>query len=432
MSARTIVSRPSLARHLLRASATPQVQFGRKLATVAEQHGASTMPPGQKATVGNLKTFELPEVLTGGASDQALGRDMINAWRKDGILQIGMDPINRKLADAAFLCSKKFFGLPYEKKAACLDDQSFAGYIASGEELTDNIADYSEIFTVTKDLPATDARVRQKWPSHGPCPWPFQQMQTVMQSYMDYLGQSGEKMLQLIAWGLGLKDGDALTKYTQDGWHHMRILRFPERNNVNGKGKAGRGIGSHTDYGLLVIAAQDDVGGLFIRPPYEGEEVANWRKSAAGMSEDDDKWVYVPPVPDVFTVFPGDMMQYVTDSFLPSTPHKVGLNTRDRFAFAYFHEPNFSAVMKPLEGFDSGQEPREGIHYGTHFTNMFMRNYPERITAKRMRSENRMKLLESPDLRWSEPPPVRNIEADPAVDAGPLYDNKQSQASAQI
>jgi len=24
----------------------------------------------------------------------------------------------------------------------------------------------------------------------------------------------------------------------------------------------------------------------------------------------------------------------------------------------------------------------KGIHYGTHFTNMFMRNYPERITRK--------------------------------------------------
>ncbi|KKY15282.1 putative 2-oxoglutarate-dependent ethylene succinate-forming enzyme [Diplodia seriata] len=389
------------------------------------------MPPGHKASVGNLKTFELPETLTGGASDQALGRSMIDAWRHDGILQISMDPINRKLADAAFICSKKFFDLPYKTKAACVDDQSFAGYIASGEELTDNIADYSEIFTVTKDLAATDARVQQQWPCHGPCPWPFKQMRTVMDAYMQYLGDSGEKMLQLIAWGLGLADGNALTRYTQDGWHHMRVLRFPERNNVNGKGKAGRGIGSHTDYGLLVIAAQDDVGGLFIRPPYEGEVVANWRESAAGLAEEDDKWVYVPPVPDVFTVFPGDMMQYVTNSFLPSTPHKVGLNNRERFAFAYFHEPNFSSVMKPLEGFDAGQEPREGIHYGTHFTNMFMRNYPKRITADRIHKEDRMKLLDSPELRWNEIPETQNVKAEPILDgAGPLFGSKQSQASA--
>lgn len=45
--------------------------------------------------------------------------------------------------------------------------------------------------------------------------------------------------------------------------------------------------------------------GLFIRPPYQGERNANWEKSTAGVKEDGDGWVYVPPVPDVFTVFPG-------------------------------------------------------------------------------------------------------------------------------
>lgn len=92
-------------------------------------------------------------------------------------------------------------------------------------------------------------------------------------------------------------------------------------------------------------------------------------------------------------------MQYMTDSFLPSTPHKVGLNTRDRFAFAYFHEPSFQAVVKPLEGYNNGQKPQEGIHYGTHFTNMFMRNYPERITTQRLHAEDRYKILAQPELR---------------------------------
>lgn len=81
--------------------------------------------------------------------------------------------------------------------------------------------------------------------------------------------------------------------------------RFPPTNQTNGKGKEGRGIGSHTDYGLLVIAAQDNVGGLFVRPPYDGQKYANWEKSSAGMKQEDDGWVYIPPVPGVFTVFPG-------------------------------------------------------------------------------------------------------------------------------
>jgi isopenicillin N synthase-like dioxygenase len=223
-------------------------------------------------------------------------------------------------------------------------------------------------------------------------------MREPMKRYMGYLGESGERLLRLVEYGLGVPEG-ALTRYTRDGWHHMRILRFPARHATNGKGKDGRGIGSHTDYGLAVIAAQDEVGGLFIRPPYEGEKYANWKESAAGKYEDDEKWVYVPPVPGVFTAFPGDMMQFMTNSYLPSTPHKVGLNTRERYAFAYFHEPSFQATCKPLPGYDNGQEPREGIHYGTHFTNMFMRNYPERITTHRLMAEDRYRKLSDPALR---------------------------------
>ena len=48
-------------------------------------------------------------------------------------------------------------------------------------------------------------------------------------------------------------------------------------------------------------------------------------------------------------------MQYMTGSFLPSTLHKVGLNNRERFAFAYFHEPNFQAVVRPLEGYQDSE-----------------------------------------------------------------------------
>jgi len=92
-------------------------------------------------------------------------------------------------------------------------------------------------------------------------------------------------------------------------------------------------------------------------------------------------------------------MQYMTNSVLPSTPHKVGLNTRERFAFAYFHEPSFQAVIRPLPGYNVGQSPLEGIHYGTHFTNMFMRNYPNRITTQRLIAEDRYSLLQRESLR---------------------------------
>ena len=100
---------------------------------------------------------------------------------------------------------------------------------------------------------------------------------------------------------------------------------------------------------------------------------------------------------------PGDMMQYLTRNYLTATPHKVGLNTRERFAIAYFHEPSFQAVLKPLEGGCGGMAQSsadiEGVHYGTHITNMFMRNYPDRITTRRLVEEDRYSLLKKPELR---------------------------------
>ena len=268
----------------------------------------TTMPPNYNATVADLSTFSLPVEVRGDEKDIALGKAMIAAWRKDGILQVSMDQYSRKLAAEAFAASQRYFGLSPAEKQTCVDDRNFAGYIASGEEITDGKADYSEIFTVVKDLPQTDKRVQAQWPCHGPVPWPetLPEFQDLTQRYMDNLGSAGERLLQLIALGLDLPSKDALTKYTRDGWHHMRVLRFPALGTENGKGETGRGIGSHTDYGLLVIAAQDHVGGLFIRPPYQDEKFANWEKSNAGMNEKDDKWTYVEPQEGVFTVFPGN------------------------------------------------------------------------------------------------------------------------------
>jgi isopenicillin N synthase-like dioxygenase len=36
----------------------------------------------------------------------------------------------------------------------------------------------------------------------------------------------------------------------------------------------------------------------------------------------EDLWTFVKPVPRVFTVFPGDILQFLTNGYLLSTPHK--------------------------------------------------------------------------------------------------------------
>src|SRR2546425_12077106 len=92
-------------------------------------------------------------------------------------------------------------------------------------------------------------------------------------------------------------------------------------------------------------------------------------KARRGMYENEEPWTLVKPVPNVLTVFPGDILQFLTNGYLLSTPHKVRLATQERFALAYFHEPNFEATVRPLHDPAS----KEFIHYGPQFTNMLMR-----------------------------------------------------------
>jgi isopenicillin N synthase-like dioxygenase len=335
-----------------------------------------------------LRTFWLPEQVDGTSLNQTLARQLIDAWREDGIFQVALDPAQGQTTAAAFQASREFFRQPLAQKAACISDLSYAGYVASGEEVTAGEADYSEIFTVCKDVPLADPRVQAQWPCHGPVPWPDPGYRDRMNAFTTQLGAIGDKLLRLVALALELPDLDTLTQLAHDGWHHMRVLRFPAASTTN----RARGIGAHTDYGMLVIAAQDDVGGLWIRPPVAGEiRKRNWLpgESSAGMYENEEPWIFVKPVPDVLTVFPGDILQFLTDGYLLSTPHKVRLADRERFALAYFHEPNFAATVRPLLNHFSP----DSIHYGTHFTNMFMRCYPDRITTRRIVFEDRLAAL---------------------------------------
>jgi isopenicillin N synthase-like dioxygenase len=334
-----------------------------------------------------LQTFRLPEFVNSTEEDAELGRALIRAWQEDGIFQVAADPVLDRIIQTAIESSRRFFGAPVRFKADKVSALSYAGYIGSGEEVTAGEADYSEIFTVCKDVALDDPRVRARWPCHGPVPWPDDGYRYSMQAFMDALGAIGEKLLVLAALGLGLDDATAFTKLTADGWHHMRVLRFPAQSE-----HTARGIGAHTDYGLLVIAAQDEVGGLYVRPPVEGEpRNRNWLddESSAGMFENEEPWTFVDPAPSVLTVFPGDIMQFLTGGALLSTPHKVRLNTRERYAMAYFHEPSFQACVRPL----SDPDGDASIHYGTHFTRMFMRCYPERVTTQRIHAEDRLSIL---------------------------------------
>lgn len=81
-----------------------------------------TMQPYHKATPGQLQTFELPQEVTVNEENSNIRKALIEAWRKDGILQIRMTLEQSDTLRQCFKTSKEFFSLPAEEKATYVDD----------------------------------------------------------------------------------------------------------------------------------------------------------------------------------------------------------------------------------------------------------------------------------------------------------------------
>ena len=134
-----------------------------------------------------------------------------------------------------------------------------------------------------------------------------------------------------LALSLGLEASYFADRYTADPLILFRIFNYPSRPAPAEKGVQW-GVGEHSDYGLLTILWQDDVGGLQVKT----------RKG----------WTAAPPRPGSFVCNIGDMLDRMTGGLYRSTPHRVALNTsgRDRVSLPFFFDPHFEARIRPIEG----------------------------------------------------------------------------------
>jgi polar amino acid transport system ATP-binding protein len=143
--------------------------------------------------------------------------------------------------------------------------------------------------------------------------------------------QLGHRLMEGIALSLGLPAHYFAERYTHDPLILFRIFNYPTQAVPEGL-DVQWGVGEHTDYGLLTILHQDDVGGLQVRTP--------------------GGWIEAPPVADSFVCNIGDMLDRMTGGLYKSTPHRVTRNTsgRDRLSFPLFFDPNFEARVQRIEG----------------------------------------------------------------------------------
>ena len=150
-----------------------------------------------------------------------------------------------------------------------------------------------------------------------------------MLAWLGEMTRLAHALMRGIATSLGLEPDYFFDRYTRDPLILFRVFNYPGVSN-RAPSSDRWGVGEHTDYGVLTILKQDEVGGLQVKSP-------------AG-------WIDAPPVPDAFVCNIGDMLDRMTRGLYRSTPHRV-LNRRDvdRLSFPFFFDPNFDVVVTPIE-----------------------------------------------------------------------------------
>jgi isopenicillin N synthase-like dioxygenase len=261
------------------------------------------------------------------------------ACRESGFFYIVGHGVSAGLQQRLEDLSRRFFALPLEEKLAirmALGGRAWRGYFPVGGELTSGRPDRKEGLYFGAELGAEHPLVRAGTPLHGPNLFPREPagLREAVLDYMAALTQLAHALMRGIALSLGLDEEYFAARYTSDPLVLFRIFNYPPGPESAEDGQPSWGVGEHTDYGVLTILKQDDVGGLQV-------------KSRAGGQV---SWVEAPPVPGSFVCNIGDMLDRMTRGVYRSTPHRVRNRAgRDRLSLPFFFDPSWTAEVRPIE-----------------------------------------------------------------------------------
>jgi len=250
------------------------------------------------------------------------------ACEDDGFFQVvghGVSP--QTIATLAFQASA-FFVLPTAEKARIGMDRgggAWRGWFPLRGELTSGRPDDKEGVYFGEDLPPEDPRVAAGWPLHGANLWPaaVPGLRPAVNAYMSACARAAATLMAGVSIALGLDAEYFARVYLARPTLLFRVFRYPPTP------PDAWGVGEHTDYGLLTLLAQDDVGGLEV-------------KARSG-------WIAAPPTPGALVCNIGDMLERLTGGRFVSTPHRVvNSAARERLSFPFFYDPDFAAKMTPV------------------------------------------------------------------------------------
>lgn len=253
-------------------------------------------------------------------------REIDRACRESGFFAIRNHGVSSELRAHVLATAIDFFGRPDDEKelvSLARGGSAWRGWFPLGGELTSGVPDLKEGYYFGRELPIDDRAM------HGPNIWPSEpsSLQPLVTEWMAVMEPLAQRVLSMMAEGLGLSPDFFRSGLTADPTPLFRIFRYPPHPPDS----ADRwGVAEHSDYGLLTLLAHDGTAGLQVKIG--------------------DEWIDTPADPELIICNLGDMLDRLTAGRYRSTPHRArNDSTKDRYSLPFFLDPGWDAVIDPFD-----------------------------------------------------------------------------------
>lgn len=292
-----------------------------------------------------LTRHEIPVIdigpLLDGSDPARVAAQLAHAATDVGFIYIGNHGIDSAVIARARDIGLAFFRQPLEKKLEVVTNEHHHGYLRPGAtKMYDNAqVDLKESFNFGIELDSATLAAhsansllgRNEWPSFMP------ELREHVYPYFEAATRCAEALLRGFAIAAGHTE-DVFIRHRDLPVSRGSLQYYPPQPVDAGSDRFG--LAAHTDFGVMTVLAQDEIGGLEIELP-RGD------------------WVRALPIADTLVVNVGDLLGRWSNGIYRSTPHRVlNLSGRERLSLVLAYDPNAETVVDPSLFCAPGESPK--------------------------------------------------------------------------
>lgn len=319
------------------------------------------------ATAKTMDADVIPVVdittLRDGSNSRQVASQLHAASQNLGFIYVKGHGIPRPAIEAARKSAYQFFHAPDTQKEAVRVSSSHRGWLSQGgAKMQENArVDLKESFIwgYQDENGATpddhSLRGPNQWPSFVPS------IEADATAYFRQAHEVAYHLMRGFAIGLDLPDNFFLQTCNQP-LSRASFVYYPAQPENSGESQFG--VAPHTDFGVLTVLCQDDVGGLQVQ-------------------DINGDWIHAPPIDDTLVINVGDLLSRWTDGAYKSTPHRVvNSSGKERLSLVLAFDPDPHTMIDCQDIFGAEHSPKEEpVSCGDYLTWRFAKAFSYREKA---------------------------------------------------